>query len=91
MKTKHTINIEKEIEIEVEVSDVGLHLDKDGICAMISLDGAEEFNEEKFQFTWEEVLDWAQASSQDEGDSEAISAGLKWVADKLDQWRESFD
>jgi hypothetical protein len=76
-------------QVEVSVDSVGLHFDKEGITAMVRMNEAVDADEvEDILIEWDELFGWAQASSQDEGDCEAICAGLRELADKLQAWNE---
>lgn len=66
--------------------DVGLYFDKDGIYAMIGSDEIPGHETIDRLISWDDVLDWAQASSQEEPDCENIILALRDVANKLEDW-----
>lgn len=72
-------------EVEVSLESVGMHFDHKGITAMVSLeDGLDE--SEEYLLSWDEVLSWAMASSQKDGDAEIIIDNLRNIASKLEAW-----
>ena len=74
-------------EIEVEVTDVGLHFDGEGITAMVRLANAADRNEvEEILISWEQVLHWAMSSSQEDGDCKSICNRLRSLLNKLEAW-----
>ena len=75
------------MKVNLNLKSVGLHFDSDGITALVSIDeSVNEFDE--FTVSWEEVLRWGMASSQEYPDCETIVANLRAVADKLEEWNQ---
>lgn len=81
---KLTITQVEEIQVDVSIKEFGLHIDANGITAMVEMEDCDE--DADFLLSWDDVLGWAEASIQDEGDAEAIVCGLRGVADKLEAW-----
>lgn len=71
------------IEIDAVVERVGMHFDHDGITAMVHFD---ENHGEDFLISWDELEEWAMASSQDAGDCETICSKLRKLANDLEKW-----
>lgn len=83
---KITQTISQDVELDITISSVHLHMDKDGILAMIHIADAVEDDSYDKQMSWNEVLKSAMASSEDHEDAKAIVLNLRAVADKLEDW-----
>lgn len=86
------LNTQKTIELQYDanVESVGLHFDAKGITAMVYLRESEDPCEcDDILLSWEDVLGWCQASSQEDPDCQTIVSKLRELATKLEEWEKA--
>ena len=86
MKVTLTKTIEVSEERQIELSNVDLFFDDKGITATVELEGADPDDYASMLVPWEDLLNSAMASSQEDPDSANICKRLRELADKLEAW-----